>query len=103
MNPSYYRARLVKSGPYVGVAVWFGLPFVDGEEIDRSPRLQTLVHTEETARAVLMMGTVAPVEVEGITLLNIEPVSESEYQRLVGQLTPTPRERIDLHNMPSIF
>jgi hypothetical protein len=109
----YYRARLVGAGPYVGVMVWRGLPFVDGEEVDRSPRWQALVGTEKTARAILM-GDELPIEVDGVTLRNLERISEQDYQYLVAhadwakQHAPSmpdasPRQKVDLKRMPSIF
>lgn len=85
MSPRYYRARIAKDGPFVGVKCWEGAPFVDGEELDRSPRLQALVHTEKTARAILQLGDEGvPVEVHGLTLRNIEPIQEHEYRYLVA-------------------
>lgn len=85
MKPRYYKARLVKDGPFVGVKVWHGLPFVDGEEIDRAPRLQALVHTERTARVVTMTGVDdVPVDVDGVTLRNIETILEHQYRFLVA-------------------
>lgn len=37
--PGFYRLRLVAKGIGVPVRIWFGQPIVDGEELDRSPRL----------------------------------------------------------------
>jgi hypothetical protein len=34
----YYKTRLVNSGAWVAVRIWFGAPIIDGEEQDRSPR-----------------------------------------------------------------
>lgn len=113
MTRHFYRARLVGQGPYVGVMVWHGMPLVDGDELDRSPRWQALVGTAKTARAVLL-GDSLPVEVEGVTLRNLETVAEDEYRYLVAhadwarQHAPTapdatPRQKIDLRRMPSIF
>ena len=74
---------MAKGGPFVGVAVWHGAPIVDGEELDRSPRLQALVRTETTSRAVLIMGTESPVEIDGIFLRNIQRTSKANYLYLV--------------------
>lgn len=79
----YYRARLVGGGPYVGVMVWHGLPLVDGDELDRSPRWQALISTATTARAVLM-GEHLPVEIDGATLRNLEPIPEHTYRFMVA-------------------
>ncbi len=109
----FYRARLVKGGPFVGVKTFFGPPFVDGEEVDRSPRWQALVRTETTARAILM-GDATPIEVDGVMLRNIEGIPEAEYRYLVAHadystkyapLNPdaAPKTAFDLRNSPSIF
>jgi hypothetical protein len=34
----YYKTRLVNSGMWVAVRIWFGSPIIDGEVQDRSPR-----------------------------------------------------------------
>lgn len=36
--PGFYAMSLVRGGPLVPVRIWFGLPILDGEELDRSPR-----------------------------------------------------------------
>lgn len=82
-NPRFWRCRLVKAGPYVGVMTWHGPPLVDGEELDRSARHQALVGTETTGRAILM-GDHLPIEVDGIGLRNIERIKEHEYRFLVA-------------------
>lgn len=75
----FYQARMAKLAPFVGVAVWDGPPWVDGEELDRSHRLQALVRTETTSRAVLLMGTDTPVEIDGIWLRNFEKTTRANY------------------------
>lgn len=113
MTRHYYRARLVSKGPYVGVTTFFGPPVVDGDELDRSPRWQCVVGTETTGRAILM-GDALPIEVDGVTLRNLETVSSEEYHYLVAHAgwakehAPSapdamPRQKIDLRRMPSIF
>jgi hypothetical protein len=79
----YYRARLVGAGPFVPVMVWHGAPFIDGTELDRSPRWQALVGVEPSARAVLM-GDEIPIEVDGVTLRNLERISEQTYRFMVA-------------------
>ena len=34
----YYACRLIRGGLRVPVKIWWGLPIIDGEEQDRSPR-----------------------------------------------------------------
>lgn len=85
MIERFFRARLVKGGPAVGVRMFDGPPILDGEELDRSPRLQVLVDNESTSRAVLMLGDDGiPVEVDGVTLRSIEAVPEAEYRFLAA-------------------
>lgn len=81
----FFRARLVKGGPAIGVRMFVGPPIIDGEELDRSPRLQVVVDHETTSRAVLMLGDGdIPVEIDGVTLRSIEPVTEAEYRFLAA-------------------
>ena len=79
----YWKARLVKGGPFIGVMTWHGAPVVDGEEIDRHHRWQALVRTETTSRAILM-GDSIPIEVDGVFLRNIEKIDEAAYRYLVA-------------------
>lgn len=109
----YFRARLVGKGPFIGVATWFGPPWVDGEEVDRSPRWQALVHIETTARAILM-GDFIPIEVDGIGLRNLERIDDREYRFLVAhrahaaEFRPEspeaqPRKPVDFHTLKPRF
>lgn len=109
----YYRARLIKDGPFVGVVTFFGPPLIDGEEVDRSPRWQARIHTEKTARAILM-GDELPIEVDGVGLRNIEKIDEDEYRYLVAHAgwaeqhapdhpTVSPKKAIDFHTLPPRF
>lgn len=85
MTSRFFRARLVKRGPAVGVRMFVGPPIFDGEELDRHHRLQVLVDNETTSRAVLMLGDGdIPVEIDGATLRSIDPISEAEYHFLVA-------------------
>lgn len=79
----FYRARLVKGGPFIGVMAFLGGPLVDGEELDRSPRWQALVRTEKNGR-VILMGDAVPIDIEGVMLRNLEAIPESEYRFLVA-------------------
>lgn len=109
----FYRARLVKGGPFIGVMTFFGGPLVDGEELDRSPRWQAVVRTEKNGRAILM-GDQLPIEVEGVMLRNIEPVAETEYRFLVAHAewataaapyhpVAAPSSAIDFNTLPVRF
>lgn len=78
----FWRAKLVKDGPWIGVKTWLGPPLVEGEELDRSPRFQALVRNETTGRAILY-GEPCPIEVDGIGLRSVERITEAEYRYLV--------------------
>jgi hypothetical protein len=78
----YWRAKLVKDGPWIGVKTWRGPPLIEGEEVDRSPRWQCLVRNETTGRAILY-GEPCPIEVDGIGLRSVERIDEAEYRYLI--------------------
>ncbi len=111
MIDRFFRARMVKGGPIIGVRLFVGPPIVDGEEMDRHHRLQVMVDTETTSRAVLMLGDGdIPVEIDGVTLRSIEPVPEAEYRFLVAHSAwakdhapdhpkATPRSRVDFSTL----
>lgn len=82
-NAYFWQARCAKGAPYVGIMTWEGPPYIDGEELDRSPRFQALIRNETTSRAILQ-GDHIPVEVDGIFLRNIEKISQAQYQDLVA-------------------
>jgi hypothetical protein len=109
----YWSAKLVKNGPPVGVQTWFGPPWVDGEELDRSPRWQALVRTETTARAILM-GDEIPIEVDGVGLRNVEKITKALYDYLVSHASwstehkpsepdAAPRSAVDVTKMEPLF
>jgi len=106
----FFRARIAKAGPFVGVRVFFGPPLVDGEQLDRSPRLQAVVGPETTARAVLMLANDGvPAEVDGITLRNVEPIAEHTYRFMIvheewaqdvpGHPKASPRKAVDFNSL----
>lgn len=111
----YYRARLAKDAVFIPVAVWFGPPFIDGTELDRSPRWQALVSTEPSARAVLLLGdNNVPVEIDDVQLRNIEPIAEHTYRFMVADAQhaadwrpndpkASPKKAIDFHTLPPRF
>lgn len=78
----YWSARYVKDAPLIGVKTFLAPPYIDGEFLDRSPRWQALIHTETTAR-VILMGEPCPIEVEGAYIRNIEPTTQKNYEHLV--------------------
>lgn len=110
-SPRFFRARLVKGGPFIGVRLFVGPPIVDGEELDRHHRLQVLVDNETTSRPVLMLGEGdIPVEIDGVTLRSVEPVPEAEYRFLVADAAharewrpdhpkASPREPVDFSTL----
>ena len=109
----YWRGRLAKKAPFVGVKVWFGAPVIDGEELDRSPRWQCLVRNETTSRAILE-GDSVPITIDGVFVRNLERITEAEYQFLVAHseystaFAPhnpdaSPTEAIDVTKLTSIF
>ena len=72
----WWKARLKKDAPFIGVRTFFGPPLIGGDEIDRSWRWQAVLRNEDTGRAILM-GDHIPIEVEGnATLRNLEKISE---------------------------
>lgn len=78
----YWKARLVRNGPWVGIVTWFGAPVIDGEEQDRSHSWQCMIRTETTSRLVLF-GDNCPIEVDGnVTLRNLERIDETEWAYL---------------------
>jgi len=79
----YWRAKLGKDRPFIPVMTFFAGPWVDGEEQDRSPRWQALVRLETSGRAILM-GDEVPIEVDGVSLRNIEKISEADYRYMVA-------------------
>lgn len=109
----YFRARMAKDGVFVPVMTFFGPPYVDGQELDRAPRWQALVNAEPTARAILM-GDQLPIEVDGVTLRNLEPIKEHEYRFMVADAAhardyrpddpkASPRKAIDFNTLKPRF
>lgn len=78
----FWRAKLVEKGPYVGVMTWHGPPYINGEEIDRSPRYQALISNETSGRIVLF-GDMTPVDVHKVMLRNLERIQLEDYLHLV--------------------
>lgn len=78
----YWKAKLAKGAPYIGVMTYFGLPIIDGEEHDRHARWSAMVRNETSSRMILM-GDNLPIEVDGVFLRSIESVTEEEYLFLV--------------------
>lgn len=109
----YYRARLVKDGPFVAVKSWFGPPLIDGEPLDRSWRWQCLVHTDKEPLAILTGGPL-PIEVDGCTLRGLEQIAEPDYRYLLAHgewcdattanhPRTTPRQAVDFNTLPLRF
>lgn len=115
MRERFYSARLAKDGPLVGVRLFLGAPVIDGEEQDRSPRLNVLVDTEPTSRYVWQLAeNGCPVDVEGCTMRIIGEVDEAEYQYLLARghwaqehspyhIAAAPRQTVDVRAIKGIF
>lgn len=113
--PRFFRARLAKAAPFIGVHMFFGPPVVDGEELDRSHRLQVVIGADTSSHAVLMLGAdEIPVEVEDVLLRSVEPVTEAEWQYLVAHQAwatehapnhpkAEPRNAVDFNTIPLPF
>lgn len=113
-----YAMSLVREGPLVPVRVWFGLPVIDGEEQDRSPRWCAEIDGK-TDRVVKDKDTGAacrvPIEIDRAWPYCVKrPISEADYRFYLARGTwardhkpdhfaAKPRERMDLGSMPSIF
>ena len=78
----YWQCRLVTGGPPVGLVTWHGPPLVDGEELDRSPRWQCRMMDEPTGRAIFM-GDEIPIDIDGLSIRNLEKIDEPAYRYLV--------------------
>jgi hypothetical protein len=74
----WYQMRLVRGGPLVPVRIWHGLPIVDGEEQDRSPRWCVEVDGETTRRGELLDIT------QVWPWCAREPISEADYRFMVA-------------------
>lgn len=88
----FYKRRLVRGGPWVGVKLWFGQPVDPSDptnEMDRSPRWQALV-----------AGVEAEPYAAWTSCCN-HPITEAEYHSLTS--TADPFTKINLHNEPTIF
>lgn len=115
--PAFYRARLVKDGPWIGVLAWFGPPIDPdvGDELDRSWRWQALVdgesvepnwhagRIEDRAQFLAALG-----------IRNIAAIDGDEYRYLAATRQwaasndpdapeANPRRRVDLRELPPIL
>ena len=95
MIEHFWRAKLVKDGPFVGVKTFYGPPLVDGEVLDRSPRWQAIVRLETSGRAILM-GDEVPIEIEDKRLRGIERITEDAYLHLLAHADWATKHRPDL-------
>jgi hypothetical protein len=69
----FYRARLVRGGPFVALRFWLGLPFdpETGEELDRTPRWQCRLNGVELVDVFRFWPGCAR-----------DPISREEHDRL---------------------
>jgi len=113
-----YAMRLAKGGILVAVRIWHGLPIVDGEELDRSPRwcveidgktdrLEKDEATGYRCRVPLDIGRAWP-------FCSGRPIAESEYQFLKARAAwakdhapahpaAKPREAVNVRALPPLF
>lgn len=73
----FYKRRLVKGGPWTGVKIWFGQPADPwtGELLDRSPRWQSQVGTDD------VKGEAETIDLW--TWVAGHPIDEKEYRYLL--------------------
>jgi len=95
MVEHFWKAKLIRGGPFVGVKTFHGPPLVDGEFLDRSHRWQAIVRLETSARMILM-GDETPIEVEGKHLRGIERIDEAAYRHLIEHADWATKYRPDL-------
>lgn len=110
-QPGFYRTRLIRGGIMVPVRFWYGPPIVDGEELDRSYRLNVEVNgrtdfvTEDGTRELLDPFEVWPF---------CQPITQREYQFMhqridwaqryePGHPAANPTTPIDLGTLPPRF
>lgn len=78
----HYKTRLVKDGPFVPVRLYFGLPVIDGEEQDRTPRWCAVVdgQTDRIEKGDDGYQCRVPLDVERYwPWCGRWPISEDEY------------------------
>lgn len=94
-RPGFYRTRLVRGGPWVGVQIFWQWPTDPhtGEQLDRSPSLVALVNGE-------------PRNVDETWVVSAKhPIAEAEYHALRKQAMEglNVAEKLDLTKQRSIF
>lgn len=85
--PDYYRARMVKNGPWVALAVWYSAPCdpLTGELLDRSWRWQASVNgREHPARWHATDRADGQQFLASLGLRNIETINQAEYDYLAA-------------------
>lgn len=113
-----YAITLVRNGPLVPVRLWFGVPIIDGEEQDRSPRwcaeidgkTDTVVKDPDTGARCTV-----PIDIDRAwPYCAKRPVSDADYRFYLARgewarehspdhFAAKPRERMDLGSLPGIF
>jgi len=104
----YYAMRLVRKGPRVPVRIWFGVPIVDGEQQDRSPRWNCEIDGRTTER-----GELLPIE-RAWPYCAREPIDATTYFFMVAHTRwardhapdhpkAEPRRAVDFHKLPPRF
>lgn len=74
----FYKRRMVRGGPWVGVKLWYGPPAdpITGEPLDRSPRWQALVNGIDAEPYDAWVSACG------------HPITEAEYSTLTGVEEP---------------
>lgn len=91
----YWRARFGRGTPDIGVRTFYGPPLLEGEYLDRGWRWQAVVRNETSGR-VIESGEPCPIEVEGVSLRNLERIDEPTYKWMVDHSAWATAHRPDL-------
>lgn len=105
----YYKVRLVKGGPFVGVRLYYGQPEIDGEPQDRAPRWCAVVDGRTTYVEKGHDGYRCTIPLDPFSVwpwCGRWPISEADYRYMVDKSRwakahspdrpeAAPREKID--------
>lgn len=97
-TPGFYRARLVKGGPWVAARVWrgFGIDPVTREQIERAWRLRCEVASDEVDPDEWWPRLHGPIPAD-------EWRSLRARARIEGTPESAPRRAVDLNNIRPLF
>jgi len=102
----FYKMKLVKGGPWVTVEIWYGPPHdpVTGDVLDRSWRWQARVdggEAEDPLRRAWPYCSGQPITRTEFDYLRDVACWAKDYAP--SQPEASPRQKIDLHKMPTLF